>query len=167
MSIHRAVKMYDYHVWANRRVFNHLKQQPEKIFNNQIQGVFPSISAVLVHMYMVEMAWLETMKGNLYEAISQKIKQKTVELNGQPLEVVEAAFETLAEDFHRFLAGEEDLERVIEVEHPHYGRSKFALADIIHHLANHGTYHRGHISAMSHQQGEKGASTDYIFFVEE
>jgi uncharacterized damage-inducible protein DinB len=166
MEKQRAVKMYDYHVWANQKVFAHLKQQPKEIYSNQIQSVFPSISEVLLHMYMVEMAWLETMKGNFYDAISQKIKQATKELKGQPLEVVEEAFEALAEDFHRFLAGEEDLERVIEVEHPHYGRSKFVLADIIHHLVNHGTYHRGNISAMSHQQGEKGASTDYIFFID-
>ncbi|MEC5258611.1 DinB family protein [Bacillus amyloliquefaciens] len=29
---------------------------------------------------------------------------------------------------------------------------------------NHGTYHRGNISAMLHQMGYKGVPTDYIFF---
>lgn len=159
--------MYDYNVWANRRVFKHLKQQPEEIYSNQIKSVFSSISEVLLHMHIVEMAWLETLKGELYDSVSQKIQRKMAKLKGQPLEVMEEAFEELAEEFHDFLAGEEDLERVIEVEHPQYGRSKFILADIIHHLANHGTYHRGNISAMSHQQGEKGASTDYLFFIEE
>ncbi|TWT13228.1 DinB family protein [Planomicrobium sp. CPCC 101079] len=165
MEKHRAAKMYDYHVWANRRVFENLRQQPESIYNSQIQSVFSSVSEVLLHMYMVEMAWFETMKGTLFDNTSKKIEQAALELKGQPLEVVEMAFEAMAEEFQGFLANQKDLEQVLEVMHPHYGRSEFALADMIHHVVNHGTYHRGNISAMSHQQGEKGAPTDYIFFV--
>ncbi|MFH0068201.1 DinB family protein [Peribacillus sp. NPDC056705] len=29
---------------------------------------------------------------------------------------------------------------------------------------NHGTYHRGNVSAMLHQQGERDAPTDYVFY---
>ncbi|MBE3554365.1 MAG: hypothetical protein IMW85_05085 [Thermicanus sp.] len=36
------------------------------------------------------------------------------------------------------------------------------LEEIIHHIVNHGTYHRGNIAAMVRQLGQTGVSTDYI-----
>jgi uncharacterized damage-inducible protein DinB len=35
------------------------------------------------------------------------------------------------------------------------------------HVVNHGTYHRGNITAMLRQLGSKGISTDFIFYLYE
>lgn len=32
------------------------------------------------------------------------------------------------------------------------------------HVVNHGTYHRGNISAMLHQLGDSSVMTDYAFY---
>lgn len=37
--------------------------------------------------------------------------------------------------------------------------------DIIQHVMNHGTYHRGNVSAILHQLGQKSVSTDFIYFL--
>ena len=70
-----------------------------------------------------------------------------------------------SEEYYRFFAEQQDSEQIIITEHPRFGRTEFVLADLIHHVVNHGTYHRGNISAMLHQQGERGIPTDYVYFL--
>ncbi|MEK3724277.1 DinB family protein [Paenibacillus sp. FSL H8-0034] len=39
------------------------------------------------------------------------------------------------------------------------------LVELVQHVVNHGTYHRGNITAMLRQLGHKGVPTDYIFYL--
>ncbi|MCM3024666.1 DinB family protein [Heyndrickxia ginsengihumi] len=39
------------------------------------------------------------------------------------------------------------------------------LFELIQHIVNHGTYHRGNLAAMIRQLGYQGTSTDYITFL--
>lgn len=54
MENNRAKKMYDYHVGANQKVIQHLKQLPDRIYNETINSVFSSISDVLIHLYATD-----------------------------------------------------------------------------------------------------------------
>jgi hypothetical protein len=40
-----------------------------------------------------------------------------------------------------------------------------SYADVIIHIVNHGTYHRGNVTAMLRQLGFKGTATDYGFYL--
>lgn len=57
------------------------------------------------------------------------------------------------------------IEEVIAIEHPKYGKLDTPISGMIKHIVNHGTYHRGNITAMLHQQGESGVPTDYVFYL--
>ncbi|MFX3673343.1 MAG: DinB family protein [Paenisporosarcina sp.] len=48
---HLAIKMYDYHVWANQTLFRRLSELPNDVYHQEIHSVFPSISKVVSHMY--------------------------------------------------------------------------------------------------------------------
>ncbi|WP_328006966.1 DinB family protein [Heyndrickxia acidicola] len=52
--IQLALKMYDYHVWANQTLFNRLKELSNDVYHLEIQSVFPTISKVVSHMYIVD-----------------------------------------------------------------------------------------------------------------
>lgn len=164
MENNRAKKMYDYHVWANRQVFQKLKQLPEGVYGDTIKSVFPSIKEVLVHLYATDITWLEIMKGSTVHDTLKKVEQLRKEVDGISLNELESSYDELAKDYDNFLASQSDLERNIVTEHPKTGACEFVLADLIHHVVNHGTYHRGNVSAMLHQQGENGAPTDYVFY---
>ncbi len=41
----------------------------------------------------------------------------------------------------------------------------FISCGILNHVVNHGTYHRGNVTAMLRQQGYAGVATDYLFFL--
>nr|WP_239497935.1 DinB family protein [Bacillus velezensis] len=51
---HLALKLYDYHLWANQQIFTRLKELPEDVYRKEIQSVFPSIAGVLTHVYTVD-----------------------------------------------------------------------------------------------------------------
>ncbi|MFX3635018.1 MAG: DinB family protein [Candidatus Pristimantibacillus sp.] len=53
------------------------------------------------------------------------------------------------------------------IEHPKYGRLDTHFSDILRFVVNHGTYHRGSVSAMLRQQGYVEGTTDYIFYLME
>ena len=164
MEKNRATKMYDYHVWANQQVFQNLKQLPDGVYVDTIKSVFPSIKDVLVHLYATDITWLEIMKGSTIQDTFKKVERRREEVVGVSINELESCYDALAKDYYDFLATQPDLERTIVTEHPKMGACEFVLADLIHHVVNHGTYHRGNVSAMLHQQGERGVPTDFVFY---
>jgi uncharacterized damage-inducible protein DinB len=52
------------------------------------------------------------------------------------------------------------------VEYQNFAGQKFSslLSDIITHVVNHGTYHRGQIARIIRESGVQPPSTDYIVF---
>ncbi|WP_369690634.1 DinB family protein [Neobacillus fumarioli] len=67
---HHALQLHDYHVWANRKVFNRLNELPKDVYVKEIQSVFPSIAEVLVHRYVADNVWLGVIRGDTFEEIS-------------------------------------------------------------------------------------------------
>jgi uncharacterized damage-inducible protein DinB len=164
MGNNRAKKMYDYHVWANQQVFRHLKQLPDKVYNENVKSVFSSISDVMIHLYATDITWLETMKGSSFQDTVREVEQRKSKASGASIDDLETFYDALSMEFYSFFEERKDLECSIITEHPKYGRIEFILADLVHHVVNHGTYHRGNVTAMLRQQGERGVPTDYIYF---
>ncbi|MBO0997264.1 DinB family protein [Bacillus sp. SD075] len=164
MENNRAKKMYNYHVWANQQMFQNLKQLPDGIYGDTIKSVFPSIKEVLVHLYATDITWLEIIKGSTIQVTFKIVEQRRKEVDGVAIDDLEFRYEKLAKEYDNFLSSQSDLERTIVTEHPKMGVCEFVLADLIHHVVNHGTYHRGNVSAMLHQQGGRGVPTDYVFY---
>ncbi|TXK85298.1 DinB family protein [Paenibacillus sp. N3.4] len=162
-----TIKNYEYHVWANKRVFQRLRELPEEILQQEIGNVFPTLHAGLVHIYRVDTVWFSAMKGSTYEqtkALLGGIEEKT---SGKSLEQLETVYDELANMYRAFLSSDVDLLAVKEYPHPVHGILYANTEDLIQHIVNHGTYHRGNISSMLRQLGYAGASSDYVFFLYE
>lgn len=160
---HPALRSYDYHLWANETVVSHLKTLPEEVYAQEVQSVFPSISAVLGHVYLVDNIWLSAMSQLPYNELYSSIAVWTEEAKGASLERMEEFFGACADRYHTFLRSRKDLDAAITLNHPELGELTAPLSQLIHHVVNHGTYHRGNITAMLRQMGHKGVPTDYIF----
>jgi uncharacterized damage-inducible protein DinB len=119
----------------------------------------------MIHLYATDITWLETMKGSSFHETVREVERQKSEVTGASIDELEKFYDALSEEYYSFFAEQKDLERIIITEHPQYGRSEFVLADLVHHVVNHGTYHRGNVTAMLRQQGEQGVPTDYIYFV--
>lgn len=162
---HPSIQLYDYHKWANYRVFEHLKSLPAEVYDIEIKSVFSSIREVLAHIYQVDGMWLSVMSEDELSKTMEIINQLHEKSQGLNLEEIKQLFEELNRQYEIFLGEHEDLDKEITIKHPHYGEMKTRVSELVKHVVNHGTYHRGNITAMLHQQGQKGVSTDYIFYL--
>lgn len=157
MSQH-ALKMYDYHVWANKTLFKRLIELSNDVYHQEIQSVFPSISKVVSHMYIVDQLWLHIISGiSMAEALDiEKVKTEM-----KSIEEMEKLFFELTERFKDFLNQQVDMEKILVLDNPWAGRRETSLSEMVMHIVTHGTYHRGNITAMLHQIGHSSVTTDY------
>ncbi|ASP25696.1 MULTISPECIES: DinB family protein [Bacillus] len=156
------LKLYHYHRWANEQVIQHLKTLPAVSLQQKLKSVFPTVNAVLVHIYRADYIWLHVLYGETFEQIVSQFDQFE-KLDGD-FEAIEHRMTELDKEFSEFLKEMENPEGPISISHPRLGTLQTTYADVIRHVVNHGTYHRGNIIAMLHQMGYKGVPTDYIFF---
>lgn len=162
---HPSIQLYDYHKWANYRVFEHLKSLRAEVYDKEIKSVFSSIREVLAHIYQVDGMWLSVMSEDELSKTMEIINQLHKKSQGRNPEGIKQLFEELNRQYETFLGEHKDLDKEITIKHPHYGEMKARVSELVKHVVNHGTYHRGNITAMLHQQGHKGVSTDYIFYL--
>lgn len=163
----QTTRKYDYHNWANDRIFNHLKELPDAVFDQEIKSVFSSIKEVLIHVYQVDAMWLSVMSGAPFSQTMEVIKEIKVKSQDPDLDEIVKLYSENTDRYKSFFEEQDDLDADIEIEHPRYGKLKTTIADLVLHVVNHGTYHRGNITAMLRQQGHAGVPTDYILYVYE
>lgn len=160
-----AKQLYDYHCWANKRILNHIENLPEETAYQEVKSVFPSISGVLLHMCRADYIWLNVLSGVAYQEIidgagkfeSAHVKMTAIKQHTSELEL----------QYHDFFSRQTDLEQTLSMQHPKLGTLESTYADIILHVVNHGTYHRGNVTAMLRQLGHPGVPTDYVYYLYE
>lgn len=167
MKKHHALQLYDYHVWANNKFFERLKELPQDIYDREIQSVFSSIAETLVHIYMTDTIWLGVMRENSMDEIQASIIEAQEKTKNRELEKMEVLFADLSKKYQDFFHNEGDLDKEICPEHPQFGRLETHLSELVQHVVNHGTYHRGNLTAMIRQQGYSSVPTDYVFYLYE
>jgi uncharacterized damage-inducible protein DinB len=124
----------------------------------------PSIAHALSHIYAVDKMWYLVLNGTgMPEAL-----QATIPLNGTILTSVDEyadIFAGLTEQYREWLSRHADLEQTIQLNNPYIGARQTSLAEIMLHLVNHGTYHRGNITTMLRQLGHASTMTDLILYL--
>lgn len=160
----QTLKLYEYHAWANHRVFEHLQQLPEEVWTQQMTSVFPSVRALLSHIYAVDAMWLSVMQEAPFDEARALLKRLLEETKEVAIDELQERFERTAEDYRNFLAPL-DAGQAISVSHPQYGSVLTPISDLVQHMVNHGTYHRGNLTAMLRQCGHPGVPTDYMFYL--
>ena len=161
----KAVHQYNYHTWANNRFFDHLNELPVEVYEKEVESVFPTISEVIAHVYQVDGLWLSVMSGNSFDktlTIIDRVKKESAE---KSLVQMQKLYAELNHDYQTFLDDIDDFELPITVNHPKHGSLDTTVAQLVQHVVNHGTYHRGNITAMLRQQGHAGIPNDYIYYL--
>lgn len=158
-------QLYEYHVWSNERLFAHIEQLPKEVFDAEVTSVFPSLSQTLGHMYLFEQLYMSVLAEVPNEEIFPKIPVWTEEAQGKTVDEMRRLFAGAAEQFRDLLRRTPDPDKAMTIEHPKYGSLDTHFSDILRHVVNHGTYHRGNVTAMLRQQGYAGVPTDYLFYL--
>ncbi|WP_274653428.1 DinB family protein [Paenibacillus humicola] len=162
---HPTVKLYNYHVWANKLVFDHVKKLPEGTAETEVQNAFPNVLAVLAHIYAVDEMWLSVIRGATFDEARAVVMRANEEAAEMKLGGQERKFDETADKYRAFLADGRDLDRTIPVFHPKIGEQQALLGELVQHVVNHGTYHRGQVTSILRQLGHAGVPTDYAFYM--
>ena len=157
--------LYEYHVWANERILSHLEQLPGELYATEVQSVFPSIAQTLAHIYLFDQLWLSVLKEVPNEEIFPMINIWNQEAQNKEIMEMRQLFAKVADQYRTLFLQTPDPDKAMTIEHPQYGRLDTFFSEIVHHVVNHGTYHRGNITAMLRQMGHPGVATDYVFYL--
>jgi uncharacterized damage-inducible protein DinB len=162
-----VIRIHAYHAWANARVFAHLRTLPPGTGEREVAGVFPSVRHVLAHVLAADALWLDVMAGLPTEEVRVRATAEGAAVAGAGMAGLEARFLDLAARYRELLGERGAAGRPVLAVHPGGARLETTVAELVRHVCNHGTYHRGHVSAMLHQLGYRGAPTDYVLFLME
>lgn len=151
--------MFHYHMWANKKMFHYFQDKAvEKLFFKEVQSVFPSISGVIDHIYMVDHLWFNRMKG--------RENAEFAEVHFASVKEADQKIGVLHEEMAAFLA-RTNTNQLINYQNSKGELFTNTIDELVIHIANHGTYHRGNVTAILRQLGKEGISTDYIHFLRE
>ncbi|WP_010529139.1 DinB family protein [Lentibacillus jeotgali] len=159
------LQIYDYNEWANRQIFNRLKELPNHVYRQEVQSVFSSVSHVLAHVYLSDLGWLEVFSGKSMNdslMLQEQLKEETV---SKEIEEMETMFLKLSERYKLFLSNMENIDKPLVIENPNGDLMETSVFEQVPHVVNHGTYHRGNITAMLRQMGYASVPTDYGLYL--
>ncbi|OIK13401.1 damage-inducible protein DinB [Bacillus sp. MUM 116] len=162
---HPALKMYDYHVWANGVIIDRLKELPEDIYHKGIQSGFSSVSKVLSHIYLTDYAWFDIISGKSMNEAMAFTDQLREEVETKSIEEMKKIFLDLSERNKALLNSQEDIEKLIVVDNPYAGLLETSISESVLHVVTHGSYHRGNIATMLRQIGHTSVMQDYGLYL--
>jgi uncharacterized damage-inducible protein DinB len=160
MTFQDLETLLDFHYWARDRAFEAVGKLTPEQFTRDMGSSFRSVRDTLVHIYSSEWAWYQRWQG----------VSPTAMLSTDPFPDVASIREAWAgqEGLTRgYLKaqGEAGVDRVYTFTTLAGQTFSATFAQIVQHLANHGTYHRGQITTMLRQLGaEPAKSMDLIAY---
>ncbi|GIP48797.1 DinB family protein [compost metagenome] len=156
-------EMYKYHTWANQTILGRIRELPASVLSQEVNTSFPTLAHALSHIYAVDQMWYLVLTGmEMPEAF-----QATRPLNERVLESLDDyahAYNELAEQFSTWFQGQPDLEQSVLLNNPFAGPRQTRLSEMVLHLVNHGSYHRGNLSTMLRQLGHASTMNDYALY---
>ncbi|SDM52342.1 Uncharacterized damage-inducible protein DinB (forms a four-helix bundle) [Fictibacillus solisalsi] len=160
-----AREMYDYHAWANTRIFEKLRELPEDLYKKEMrQSIFPSLSTVMVHMYLTDQLWLNILRGEDMKEGMEASDALRREAEAETLADMHKRYTKLAEEYKDYI-DHHDMEKVFTVDNPYAGQLDTTPMETIYHISTHGNYHRGHVAAMIRQTGNTSVMQDYGLYL--
>lgn len=144
-----------YNTWANGRLLEAAgKASPEQL-SGDMKASFGSLLGTLVHIVWGERRWLQFWRtGELLP------EPEAGEIPDLPTLV--SRWETHDGDYSGYLRGLTPA----ELEAPRaVGPNTYALGELVHHILNHSSYHRGQVALLLRQLGHEPPSTDYRLFL--
>jgi uncharacterized damage-inducible protein DinB len=157
--------LYEFNAWANRRTLGACAALSESQFTQRIESSFPSVRDTVVHICAAEWIWLERWKGR--SPAKAEWAEFAKGFTGlQSLRDYWAGLEAKQKEFAAALTPEV-LARPQEIRALDGTPYTQPLWQMMQHVVNHGSYHRGQVTMMLRQLGAKPIDTDLIIFYRE
>ncbi|MGE5692159.1 MAG: DinB family protein [Candidatus Zixiibacteriota bacterium] len=159
MDLERIRALYDFNRWANGRVLEAAEKLSLEQLTKDLKNSFPSVRDTMVHIMAAEWIWLERWKGTSPRALLDAAEFPTVPaIRNRWAEIEHGQKNFLAE------ASAESPQKVVAYLNLRGQRWEYPLWQMLQHLVNHSTYHRGQITTMLRQLGAQPVETDLLVY---
>lgn len=154
--------LYAYEAWANHRLLDACAALTEEQFTRDLGSSYPSIHDTLVHILGGQWFWLERWRGRSPSASPKQPRFPDPES-------LRASWQAIERDLLEFVGGlaQDDLMRVLHYRTTEGNPNSQPYWQMLQHVVNHGTYHRGQVTLMLRQLGATPAATDLILYYRE
>jgi uncharacterized damage-inducible protein DinB len=146
MSAEAMRDLYDYHRWANRRLFDEAVQRGAEALDRDLGSHWsvPTVRRMFAHVYGADWLWLARWKGSSPTSVpgagADIPSMAALRERWDALEAEQRAFvEALADA---------DLGRVIDYRNTEGKPFRATLGHLLPHVPNHATHHRSEIATM-------------------
>lgn len=160
MTLDDLRSLYDYNAWANARFFEAVAGLDEAERNAPLDSSFPSVIATLAHIVAAEWIWLSRWQGTSPAGFPEWLQAPTLQDLRARLSRVEAD----RAGFLSTLTGD-GLQRALSYKLLNGTGSSTRLLDLLLHVVNHSTYHRGQLTTLLRQVGGTPPATDYVVYM--
>lgn len=181
MDLRDIRTLYAYNRWANDRMFSTLEKLSDQQFAVAITSSFPSIRETVFHIFFAEWLWLKRWQGKsprstladpdaspaTWDTLSPGGIPTMAELSTPP--ALKSFAESIEQERRELLRTLDDgvLQAPLHFKDMAGTPYSMPLVELMQHLANHGTYHRGQVTTMLRQLGGETISLDMLYFFRE
>ena len=163
MHLQDIHSLYEFNYWANHRILGVVETLSHEQFTKDFGSSHGGIHGTLFHAMGAEEIWLRRWKGNSPASFGKAEDYPTFDILTQHWDMVE--HEMMG--FCHMLKTDDDIKKIIVYKDLKGNEYSQVLYQLMQHLVNHSTYHRGQIVTMLRQLGVKPVSTDLVAFLRE
>jgi len=152
--------LLDYHYWARDRLLDVVEPLTPEQFSRDLGSSFKSIRDTLAHLHAAEWAWHSRWNGVSPTGLLPA--DRFADVAG-----VRAAWVEIEEQIRGFVdqGGEANVDKVYQFRLFSGAEGSAPFWQMLQHLVNHASYHRGQVTTMLRQLGAQPAqSLDMITF---
>ena len=152
-----------YRAWADRLLYQSLAKLPESALTCEQPIIFGSILRTLNHAHCMDLVWKAHLQG-----VPHGFSTRNPE-DCPPFEALRTA-QALINEWYIQLARTLDAQAIEETIHFTFiggGQGAMRRGDIVLHVVNHATYHRGQVAMMMYGMSTPPPTTDLPVFLRE
>lgn len=182
MDVADIQTLYAYNRWANQRLFSVLEKLSDPQLASEIQSSFPSIRETVFHILFAEWLWLKRWQGTSPRAagpdpnVTSATWKALLPGGGMPtprelttIAELKAFRDSIEREWQEFLSGLTDASLHAPLAFKDMSGAPYSepLVQVLQHVVNHGTYHRGQVTTMLRQLGAATVALDMLYFFRE
>lgn len=147
----------DYSRWASERSIEAARTLSEEELTRDLGNSYGGVMGTLTHIFYADRVWLSRLEGRPRTTMSDEGESWT-------LDTLAIAWTGIAERFAIWASGVADSEAILEYTNLAGKPGSLPIWQVMLHVVNHATYHRGQITTMLRQLGKTPISTDLHTF---
>jgi uncharacterized damage-inducible protein DinB len=153
--------LYAYDRWANAKTLDVAARLTPEQYTQHLGNSHASVRDTLAHILAADWIWLMRWRGTSPKALfnpedfpdMESLRAKWAEIESEQAEFIN-------------VLTDEALATVIVYTNTKGEEWAYPLGDLMQHLVNHSSYHRGQVTTMLRQLGAEAVSTDLLYFLD-